>query len=186
MTEAQNPRSVVPSPFPVYAHPISLVSTPSLSFEGKKTPNPQSCGLSMPEPPPRMLTGNKRARRFDGEQNLIELGNLRCFPLGPGRHFLAPSLLLVSCAAPCPGRQRFVLFGDGRVSEGVNEGRRPGIRKGGGSCVAAAAAATSPAFLVFASYLTGELAAHPLCQAFPQPLHPRPAGSRCASQEVSG
>ncbi|KAK9404052.1 polypyrimidine tract-binding protein 2 [Crotalus adamanteus] len=43
---------------------------------------------------------NKRARRFDGEQNLIELGNLRCFPLGPGRHFLAPSLYSLAARLP--------------------------------------------------------------------------------------
>ncbi|XP_053103059.1 polypyrimidine tract-binding protein 2 isoform X4 [Hemicordylus capensis] len=47
-----------------------------------------------------MPTENKEVRRSDGEQTLVALGNLRRFPLGPGRHFLAPSLRSLPARLP--------------------------------------------------------------------------------------
>ncbi|XP_077189096.1 polypyrimidine tract-binding protein 2 isoform X4 [Paroedura picta] len=47
-----------------------------------------------------MLTENKGVPRSDGEQKQLALGNLRRFPLGPGRHFLVPSLCSLPARLP--------------------------------------------------------------------------------------
>ncbi|XP_072854063.1 polypyrimidine tract-binding protein 2 isoform X4 [Pogona vitticeps] len=81
----------------------------------------------MPSLPSRTLTENKEARRFDGEQALLAFGNLRRFPLRPGRHFLAPLLsnslparlpALVACALSCSAMDGIVTD----VAVGVKRG----------------------------------------------------------------